>query len=72
MPVSITPASTWVQVIHRSSVFSSAVDNTVDNTTESLTYFHWVDTPKPPAMKPNPTTMFQLPRDSIGSRVSVT
>lgn len=35
-------------------------------------YFHCVETPNPAAMKPNPTTMFQLPSDSIGSWVSVT
>ena len=35
-------------------------------------YFHCVETPKPAAMKPKPTTMFQLPSDSIGSSLSVT
>ncbi len=35
-------------------------------------YFHWVETPKPPAMKPKPTTMFQFPSDLTGRLPSVT
>ncbi|GFH36537.1 hypothetical protein SCWH03_27660 [Streptomyces pacificus] len=35
-------------------------------------YFHWVETAKPPAMKPKPTTMFQFPSDLTGSDPSVT
>lgn len=35
-------------------------------------YFHCVETPKPAAMKPKPTTMFQLLMDLIGSVPSVT
>lgn len=35
-------------------------------------YFHCVETTNPPAMKPKPTTMFQLPSVSIGSLVADT
>lgn len=35
-------------------------------------YFHCVETPNPAAMKPKPTTMFQLPSASIGREPSVT
>ncbi len=49
-----------VEVIHRSSDLFPTVDNCVDN------YFHWVETTNPPAMKPKPTTMFQLPNASTG------
>ncbi len=35
-------------------------------------YFHCVETPKPAAMKPKPTTMFQLPIDSTGKSPLVT
>lgn len=35
-------------------------------------YFHCVETPKPAAMKPKPTTMFQLRIASIGIEPSVT
>jgi hypothetical protein len=35
-------------------------------------YFHWVETPKPAAMKPKPATMFQLPKLLIGRSPSVT
>ncbi|GGT68535.1 hypothetical protein GCM10010272_09330 [Streptomyces lateritius] len=35
-------------------------------------YFHCVETPNPAAMKPNPTTMFQLLRDFTGRLPSVT
>ncbi|GGS84155.1 hypothetical protein GCM10010286_06040 [Streptomyces toxytricini] len=84
----ITPASTLHKVIHRSSAFSSGVDDAVDNSWGELAgraagvlraaraprpaYFHCVETPNPAAMNPNPTTMFQLPMDSIGSWVSLT
>ena len=55
------------KVIHRSCEFSKAVDQPVDNF-----YFHWVETTNPVAMKPKPTTMFQLPNASIGREPSVT
>lgn len=55
------------------------VDSAVDNSGQGLRtallgwrYFHCVETPKPAAMKPKPTTMFQLPSGSIGSLPSVT
>lgn len=35
-------------------------------------YFHCVETPNPAAMKPKPTTMFQLSSASMGSEPSVT
>jgi hypothetical protein len=35
-------------------------------------YFHCVETPNPAAMKPKPTTMFQLSSLSMGSEPSVT
>lgn len=35
-------------------------------------YFHWVETTNPAAMKPKPTTMFQLCRDSTGMSPLVT
>ncbi len=35
-------------------------------------YFHWVETPNPAAMKPKPTTMFQFRIDSSGREPSVT
>ena len=35
-------------------------------------HFHWVETTNPPAMKPKPTTMFQLPSASIGRLPVVT
>lgn len=54
--------------------FPTTVDNAVDNLGAELDsrYFHCVETAKPPAMKPKPTTMFQLPRASMGSLPSVT
>jgi hypothetical protein len=48
-----------------------AVDNSVESRGQSR-YFHWVETPNPAAMKPKPTTMFQLSSESIGSVPSVT
>lgn len=61
---------------------SSAVHNAVDKLRGELDerpvrtldrrYFHWVETPKPAAMKPKPTTMFQFRIDSIGIDPSVT
>lgn len=59
------------------------VDSAVDNSGQGLRagpwmwsrrgrYFHCVETPNPAAMKPKPTTMFQLPSGSIGSLPSVT
>jgi hypothetical protein len=56
-------------VIHRSSHLFNTVDKGVDNPVGgrlSLRYFHWVETTNPPAMKPKPTTMFQLPRACSG------
>ncbi len=64
----------------------SPVDNSVDSLGQSCFpgcfrgcfpkgfrgHFHCVETPKPAAMKPNPTTMFQLPSESIGMDPSVT
>ncbi len=55
------------KVIHRSCEFSKAVDQPVDNS-----YFHWVETTNPVAMKPKPTTMFQLPSEWMGREPSVT
>ena len=54
-----------VEVIHRSSDLFPTVDNRVDNR-GGRRYFHWVETTNPPAMKPKPTTMFQLPNASTG------
>lgn len=61
---------------------SSAVHNAVDKFRGELDerpagaldrrYFHCVETPKPAAMKPKPTTMFQFRSDSIGMDPSVT
>lgn len=61
-----------VEVIHRSSDLFPTVDNHVDKSRAPLPgagprrYFHCVETTNPPAMKPNPTTMFQLPNASTG------
>jgi hypothetical protein len=62
--------------------FSSAVDQPVDNSARRgsglleeafcLRHFHCVETTKPAAMKPKPTTIFQLPIDSIGNLLAVT
>ncbi|GGR33915.1 hypothetical protein GCM10010219_43490 [Streptomyces netropsis] len=38
----------------------------------SRRYFHCVETTNPAAMKPKPTTMFQLRRDSTGMSPLVT
>lgn len=59
-----------LKVIHRSSDLFPTVDNLVDKAVDH--HFHWVETPKPAAMKPKPTTMFQLLRLSIGRSPSVT
>lgn len=59
-------------VIHRSSDLFPSVDSAVDNSGQGLDHFHCVETPNPAAMKPKPTTMFQLPSGSIGSFPSVT
>ncbi len=56
-----------LKVIHRSCELSKAVDQPVDNF-----HFHWVETTKPVAMKPKPTTMFQFPSASMGSELLVT
>ncbi len=42
------------------------------STAEPDGYFHWVETTNPTAMKPKPTTMFQLPMASIGNSAVVT
>ncbi|GAA0446414.1 hypothetical protein GCM10009544_06580 [Streptomyces stramineus] len=70
------------EVIHRSSEFFPTVDEGVDNSPESCPeglreapwkpYFHWVETTNPAAMKPKPTTMFQLRSDSTGMSPLVT
>ncbi len=71
------------EVIHRSSEFSPTVDNPVDSLGAGWGkpwgrrwgqpgHFHWVETTNPAAMKPKPTTMFQLPRDSTGMSPVVT
>ena len=65
------------EVIHRSSSFPQACGNHRLWITQWIapsgeSYFHWVETPNPAAMKPKPTTMFQLSRASIGSVPSVT
>lgn len=71
-----------VEVIHRSSDLFPTVDNHVDNCVHRELrlvgalvtdgYFHWVETTNPPAMKPKPTTMFQLPNASTGRLPCVT
>src|SRR5262245_4228564 len=61
-----------VEVIHSSSDLFPTVDNRVDKHTgpggraRRRAYFHWVETTNPPAMKPKPMTMFQLPSASTG------
>lgn len=70
------------EVIHRSSEFFPTVDEAVDNSPEgrpqglrearSDRYFHCVETTNPAAMKPKPTTMFQLCSDSTGISPLVT
>lgn len=62
------PVDSYPQAVSRWSELSIACGYPVDN----FFYFHCVETPKPAAMKPKPTTMFQLPKASMGSRVSVT
>ena len=59
-----------VEVIHRSSDLFPTVDNCVDK--RATSYFHCVETTNPPAMKPKPTTMFQLPSASTGRLPCVT
>ncbi len=58
------------------------MDNSPENSGQSFAggfrkgrcrrYFHWVETTKPAAMKPKPTTMFQFFRDSTGMSPLVT
>lgn len=69
------------EVIHRSSEFFPTVDEGVDNPGDNrpragirarIPYFHWVETTNPAAMKPKPTTMFQLCSDSMGMSLPVT
>jgi len=67
----VTPASTSREVIHRSSDLFPYLWITLW-VTSGQSYFHCVETPKPPAMKPKPTTMFQLPSALIGRSPSVT
>ncbi|KPI18843.1 hypothetical protein OK074_7808 [Actinobacteria bacterium OK074] len=62
------------------TLWTSPVDNSRNSRTGGRTggrnsrngYFHCVETPNPAAMKPKPTTMFQLPSASTGSEPSVT
>lgn len=61
---------------------AASVDKAVDNSVHSHgqsrrqadrgRYFHCVETPNPAAMKPKPTTMFQLRNAWIGREPSVT
>lgn len=75
----------YPQIVFLFPMWITPVDNSVDGPGQnrvhqvaSVTspaaepYFHWVETPNPAAMKPKPTTMFQLPSESIGSEPSVT
>lgn len=79
--IPVIPASTLCELSTDLRKLSSAVHNAVDKLggeldegpAEALTgYFHWVETPKPAAMKPKPTTMFQFRIDSTGMVPSVT
>jgi hypothetical protein len=86
-PVSYTreqrsPGVNLVGVIHRSSHLFNTVDNGVDNSVGRAVpllallrlrcYFHCVETTNPPAIKPKPTTMFQLPSAWMGRLPCVT
>lgn len=68
----------YPQIVLVFHLWKTLVDNSVDNPGQSYldnpgqSYFHCVETPNPAAMKPKPTTMFQLPRASMGSEPSVT
>ncbi len=71
----------YPQIVVLFPMWKTAVDNSADSRGQSRQscfrrcrkrYFHWVETPKPAAMKPKPTTMFQLSRLSMGSEPSVT
>ncbi|GAX54109.1 hypothetical protein SO3561_05644 [Streptomyces olivochromogenes] len=64
------PRMSYPQIVLVFHLWKTLVDNSVDNPGQS--YFHCVETPNPAAMKPKPTTMFQLPRASMGSEPSVT
>jgi hypothetical protein len=80
--IPIIPASTSCELSTDLRKLSSAVHNAVDKFRGELDerlrwtlgprYFHCVETPKPAAMKPKPTTMFQFWIDSIGIEPSVT
>lgn len=75
MAPAVTPASTPCELSTDRLTFPHRVDNAVDNLWSELAravYFHCVETPKPAAMKPNPTTMFQLSKLWIGRSPSVT
>lgn len=72
----------YPQIVFLFHLWKTAVDNSVENRGQSCRpgcsqvsedgHFHCVETPNPAAMKPNPTTMFQLSSASIGSEPSVT
>ncbi len=73
------PAESYPQIFRPFPHVDSAVDNSGQGlcvrrgyASHGTAYFHCVETPNPAAMKPKPTTMFQLPSGSIGSLPSVT
>ncbi len=71
----VIPASISCKLSTDLRKLSSAVHNAVDKLGGAVPgagYFHWVETPKPAAMKPKPTTMFQFRIDSTGREPSVT
>lgn len=86
--IPVIPASTPCELSTDLRKLSSAVYNAVDKLGGELDerpvrpldrpdrgssrYFHCVETPKPAAMKPKPTTMFQFRMDSTGMEPSVT
>lgn len=73
-PGPVTPASTPVELSTDLLSFPRVWINLWITSGVSLAdrYFHCVETTNPPAMKPKPTTMFQLPRASMGSLLFVT
>lgn len=75
----------YPQIVFLFPMWKTAVDNSRDSRGQSCSagcpgtvsglssgYFHCVETPKPAAMNPKPTTMFQLSSLSMGSEPSVT
>ncbi len=69
------PPVSYPQIVFLFPMWKTAVDNSGESAAQSYfqqSYFHWVETPNPAAMKPKPTTMFQLPSCSTGSEPSVT